>query len=46
MAVTSDESLRSHIVAITGPLIRIITDKFVWQARARATHYYARYGTS
>ena len=34
VAVTSEEALKPHIIAITGPLIRVISDKFQWQARA------------
>jgi hypothetical protein len=33
VAVTSEESVKPHIITITGPLIRVISDKFQWQAR-------------
>ena len=34
VAVTSEESLKPHIITITGPLIRVISDKFQWQVKA------------
>ena len=34
VSVTSEESLKPHIIAITGPLIRVISDKFQWQVKA------------
>lgn len=32
--VTSDEALRPFVVQITGPLIRIIGDRFPWEIKA------------
>ena len=34
VAVTSEESLKPHVITITGPLIRVISDKFQWQVKA------------
>ena len=31
---TSDEALRPYVVQITGPLIRIIGDRFPWEIKA------------
>jgi len=34
VAVTSDESVRPHVVAVTGTLIRVVSDKFQSQVKA------------
>ncbi|KAK9804294.1 hypothetical protein WJX72_005256 [[Myrmecia] bisecta] len=36
--VTSEEALRPFVVQITGPLIRIIGDRFPWQIKAAILH--------
>ncbi len=33
VSVTSEESVKPFIITITGPLIRVISDKFQWQVR-------------
>ncbi len=34
VTVTSEESVKPHIITITGPLIRVISDKFQWSVKA------------